>query len=52
MALEDYKDKGHSVELIGKEDVEGTPAYKLNSHGNRRCAIHLSRCRTTIWSLK
>jgi outer membrane lipoprotein-sorting protein len=28
-ALIDYKDKGHSVELIGKEDVEGTPAYKL-----------------------
>ncbi len=27
--LVDYKEKGHTVELIGKEDVEGTPAYKL-----------------------
>jgi hypothetical protein len=27
--LVDYKEKGHMVELIGKEDVEGTPAYKL-----------------------
>ncbi|MEK7404712.1 MAG: hypothetical protein AAB225_06355 [Acidobacteriota bacterium] len=27
--LVDYKAKGHSVELAGKEDVEGTPAYKL-----------------------
>ena len=25
----DYKTKGHIIELIGKEDVEGTPAYKL-----------------------
>ena len=28
-ALVDYKEKGHTVELQGKEDVEGTPAYKL-----------------------
>jgi outer membrane lipoprotein-sorting protein len=27
--LVDYKEKGHQIELIGKEDVEGTPAYKL-----------------------
>jgi outer membrane lipoprotein-sorting protein len=27
--LVDYKQKGHSVELIGKEDLEGTPVYKL-----------------------
>ncbi len=27
--LMDYKAKGHSVELVGKEDVEGTAAYKL-----------------------
>lgn len=27
--LVDYKDKGHQVEYVGKEDVEGTPAYKL-----------------------
>ncbi|MBI1745957.1 MAG: hypothetical protein HYR55_05125 [Acidobacteria bacterium] len=27
--LVDYKDKGHKVELIGKEDMEGTPVYKL-----------------------
>lgn len=25
----DYKEKGHTVELVGKEDVEGTEAYKL-----------------------
>jgi outer membrane lipoprotein-sorting protein len=28
-ALFDYKDKGHTVELVGKEDMEGTPVYKL-----------------------
>jgi outer membrane lipoprotein-sorting protein len=28
-ALVDYKEKGHTVELVGKEDLEGTPAYKL-----------------------
>lgn len=28
-ALVDYKAKGHTVELIGKEDLEGTPVYKL-----------------------
>lgn len=27
--LVDYKAKGHKVELIGKEDMEGTPVYKL-----------------------
>jgi outer membrane lipoprotein-sorting protein len=27
--LVDYKDKGNQVELVGKADVEGTPAYKL-----------------------
>ncbi len=27
--LVDYKEKGHTVELIGKEEVDGTPAYKL-----------------------
>jgi len=27
--LVDYKAKGNAVELIGKEDLEGTPAYKL-----------------------
>jgi len=27
--LVDYKEKGHTVELIGEEDVEGTAAYKL-----------------------
>lgn len=27
--LVDYKTKGHTVELIGKEEIEGTPAYKL-----------------------
>jgi outer membrane lipoprotein-sorting protein len=27
--LVDYKGKGNTVELIGKEDMEGTPVYKL-----------------------
>lgn len=27
--LVDYKAKGHTVELIGKEDVDGSPAWKL-----------------------
>jgi outer membrane lipoprotein-sorting protein len=25
----DYAKKGHKVELLGKDDVEGSPAYKL-----------------------
>jgi hypothetical protein len=28
-ALADYKAKGHQVELVGKEKVEGSDAYKL-----------------------
>lgn len=28
-ALYNYKDKGHSVEMLGKEDMEGTDVYKL-----------------------
>ena len=27
--LVDYKEKGHQVELVGKETIEGTPVYKL-----------------------
>jgi len=27
--LVDYKEKGHKVELVGKEEPEGTPVYKL-----------------------
>ncbi len=27
--LVDYKDKGHTVELLGKEPIEGSEAYKL-----------------------
>jgi outer membrane lipoprotein-sorting protein len=27
--LMDYKEKGHKFELVGKEDLEGSPAYKL-----------------------
>jgi len=27
--LMDYKAKGHQVELVGKEDLEGTPTWKL-----------------------
>ncbi|HUP24728.1 MAG TPA: hypothetical protein VNB06_17550 [Thermoanaerobaculia bacterium] len=28
-ALIDYQDKGHQVELVGQEDLEGTPVYHL-----------------------
>lgn len=28
--LVDYKEKGHKVELVGKEDLEGAPVYKLH----------------------
>ncbi len=28
----DYKAKGHSVEVLGSEDIDGTPAYKLRVH--------------------
>jgi outer membrane lipoprotein-sorting protein len=27
--LVDYEEKGHQVELLGQEEVDGTPAYKL-----------------------
>jgi outer membrane lipoprotein-sorting protein len=27
--LVDYKDKGHTIEFVGKEPIEGTDAYKL-----------------------
>ena len=27
--LVDYKEKGNQIELVGKEDVEGKPAYRL-----------------------
>jgi outer membrane lipoprotein-sorting protein len=27
--LVDYKEKGHQVELLGKDEIEGTPVYKL-----------------------
>lgn len=27
--LTKYKEKGHAIEYAGKEDIEGTPAYKL-----------------------
>jgi outer membrane lipoprotein-sorting protein len=27
--LVDFQEKGHRVELVGKEDLEGTPVYKL-----------------------
>jgi outer membrane lipoprotein-sorting protein len=27
--LVNYKEKGHTVELLGKEEVDGTPAFKL-----------------------
>ncbi len=27
--LVNYKEKGHTVELVGEEEVDGTPAYKL-----------------------
>ena len=28
-SMVDYKEKGNTVELIGKEDLEGTPVYKI-----------------------
>jgi outer membrane lipoprotein-sorting protein len=28
-ALVDFKEKGHQVELVGKEDLDGSPVYKL-----------------------
>ena len=28
-AMVDYKEKGHKVELVGKEEMEGTPVYNL-----------------------
>ncbi len=28
-ALVDYQAKGHQLELLGREDIEGTPAYKI-----------------------
>ena len=28
-SMVDYKEKGHTVELMGKEDLEGTPVYKI-----------------------
>ena len=27
--LVDYEEKGHTVELVGEEEIDGTPAYKL-----------------------
>ncbi len=27
--LVDYEEKGHAIELVGEEEVDGTPAYKL-----------------------
>ena len=38
-SLINYKEKGHQVELIGKEDMEGTEVYKLKltlKNGNTR----------------
>jgi outer membrane lipoprotein-sorting protein len=32
--LVDYADKGYTVEYLGEEDVEGTPAYKLKIDTN------------------
>jgi len=40
--LFDYKAKGSTVELIGKEDVEGSPAYKMKvtrKSGNVQCVF-------------
>ncbi len=39
----DYKAKGHTVELLGKGDVEGTPAYKvkLNTKEGTESVIYI-----------
>jgi outer membrane lipoprotein-sorting protein len=38
--LVDYKDKGHTVEYVGKEDVEGTPAYHLKITKKNGDVVH------------
>ncbi len=45
--LLDYKAKGHTVELLGKEKVEGSDAYKLKvTLKNGDILQHLPRCRS------
>lgn len=39
--LVDYKEKGHTVELVGKEDVEGTEAYKLKLTKDNGDVVHM-----------
>ncbi len=36
--LVDYKEKGNQIEVAGKEDVEGKPAYRLKLTGKNRDA--------------
>lgn len=38
--LVDYKDKGHKVELVGKEKMEGTDVYKLKITLNNGDEMH------------
>ena len=39
--LMDYKDKGHTIELVGKEEVEGTEAYKLKLTKDNGDVVHM-----------
>ena len=44
--LIDYKAKGHTVELLGKDKVEGTDCYKLKvtlKNGDVRTYLHRHR---------
>jgi outer membrane lipoprotein-sorting protein len=51
--LVDYKSKGHQVELIGKEDLDGKPVYRLKlttrSGDVRSYLIDASTFLTTKW---
>ena len=39
--LMDYADKGYTVEYLGEEDVEGTPAYKLKVDTNNGIVMNI-----------
>ena len=39
--LIDYADKGYTVEYLGEEDVEGTPAYKLKVDTNNGIVMNI-----------
>jgi outer membrane lipoprotein-sorting protein len=39
--LIDYQDKGYTVEYLGEEEVEGTPAYKLKLDTQEGIVMHM-----------